>query len=361
MRANNGLKWLCRFKDMVTETLRCVNWAVFCRITTATVTSETAMASKKSEKRIQAAISLVRNGSTYRHASSVTKLPKSTICSRIQAAIPRNQLVQASRSRLDTLTKVVDEMIVSLLIRYAERGLPLRRVHLKEAVSIIMARMLPVRRHLLKFKTLIPCDRFLREKRSPRMLTKRHRDAIEFVKPLCQEGVRFRACNPAVFTHRVSTLEKIIIEHHIDANRIWNCDETDATPQRDVNGNGSSGAYVTRNSTADAKMGNFLNQNRVTILAAVSASGHVAPPLFVFKGVRVPYRVVERRGHWVTETFSDYLPRHSVFRMRAEGGGVDTGNVFVWCTHFIKHVADLTSNNRKVLLILDGYRCPMKV
>ena len=108
-------------------------------------------------------------------------------------------------------------------------------------------------------------------------------------------------------------------------------------------------------------MGNFLNQNRVTILPAVSASGHVAPPLFVFKGVRVPYRVVERSGHWVTETFSDYLPRHSVFGMRAEGGGVDTGNFYVWCTHFVKHVADLTSNNRKVLLILDGYRCHMSV
>ena len=47
--------------------------------------------------------------------------------------------------------------------------------------------------------------------------------------------------------------------------------------------------------------------------------------------------------------------------MRAEGGGVVTGNIYVWCTHFVKHVADLTSNNRKVLLILDGYRCYMSV
>ena len=41
---------------------------------------------------------------------------------------------------------------------------------------------------------------------------------------------------------------------------------------------------------------------------------------------------------------------------------VDSGIFYAWCTHFFKHVMDLTtSNNRNFHLILDGYRCHMSV
>lgn len=109
---------------------------------------------------------------------------------------------------------------------------------------------------------------------------------------------------------------------------MWNCDEIEATPNRDANGNGSSRAYVTRGSTADAKIGNFLNSNRVTMLPAVSAAGQTAPPFFVFKGARVPYRVMERNGKRVVQTFSEVLPRGALFSMREEGGGVDRKTLF---------------------------------
>ena len=39
----------------------------------------------------------------------------------------------------------------------------------------------------------------------------------------------------------------------------------------------------------------------------------------------------------------------------------DSSNFYLWATQFAMHVADLTTNNRKVLLILDGYRSHMSV
>ena len=55
-------------------------------------------------------------------------------------------------SRLDTHKPLEEEMIVTPLIRYAERSLPVRGIHLKEAVGIIVSRVLTVRHRLLKFE-----------------------------------------------------------------------------------------------------------------------------------------------------------------------------------------------------------------
>ena len=163
---------------------------------------EVSMGSKTREPRTQAALNLVRTGSTYRHASAVTKIPKSTICSRVQAANPGSQYIQQTRLRLDTLKTVEEEIIVTLLIRYAERGLSLRRIQLKKASRKIISCMLPVRRRLLKFKNGTHGDRYLRN------FTRKHRGKVRFVKPLRQEVIRFRACNAAVLETHFSTLEK---------------------------------------------------------------------------------------------------------------------------------------------------------
>lgn len=147
----------CKAKPSMTTLSSCYGYSLVHHVLPPS-TSENVMASNIPEMRIPATMILVSNGSTYRHAYSITKIPKSTICSRIQAANPSNQHERASRSRLDTLTKVEEETIVSLLIRYGDRGLPLRRVHLKEAVSAFVSRILPVRRRLLQFKFFIPGD-----------------------------------------------------------------------------------------------------------------------------------------------------------------------------------------------------------
>ena len=85
--------------------------------------------------------------------------------------------------------------------------------------------------------------------------------------------------------HTFCHYQKIIREHQIDASRIWNCDETGATPGCDANGTQNVRVHMTRAGSRDAKIGHFLNTNRVTILLAVSANGATTPPMFVLRAL----------------------------------------------------------------------------
>jgi len=192
-----------------------------------------------------------------------------------------------------------------------------------------------------------------------RNFTNRHHGKLRFVRPLAQEAVRFKAVNSDVLTSHFATLEKVVEQYDIDATRIWNCDETATTPGRDADGKQYSPAYVTRSGSTDVKLGQFVNNNRVTILPAVSASGEQSPALFVFKGVRVPYRSTRHDGVDVVQTYADFLPNESIISRRAEGGGVDGSNFFKWAVVFIEHAKPLTAGGRNVLLIFDGYRSHM--
>lgn len=145
---------------------------------------------KSREKRTQQAIQLVQDGKTYRFDSEVTKIPRSTISSRITSQRLSSQRSKTIRSRLDSLTTTEEELVVTLLIRYAERGMPLRRPVLKEAIAIVVSRMLPVRRRILKFKNSKPGDRYLRD------FVGRHSEKIKFFKPLRQEGSDFKHATP---------------------------------------------------------------------------------------------------------------------------------------------------------------------
>ena len=63
----------------------------------------------------------------------------------------------------------------------------------------------------------------------------------------------------------------------------------------------------------------------------------------------------------MVETYADVLPADALISMRESGGGVDTSNFRLWALHFISAVSHLTENDRKVMLVLDGYRSHMAV
>lgn len=87
----------------------------------STMTKATSRMSR--ERRIQQAIDLVRSGSTYRQAEADTKIPRSTIRNSVRSQ--NTHVTQARHNRLDTLTPLEEELVVTLLIPYAERGMPL--------------------------------------------------------------------------------------------------------------------------------------------------------------------------------------------------------------------------------------------
>ena len=91
-------------------------------------------------------------------------------------------------------------------------------------------------------------------------------------------------------------------------------------------------------------------------MPVISASGETAPPLFVFKGLRLPYRTFLRNGEVRTETSLSKLQCGALAAMREENRGIDTARFMDWGYSFVDYVEPFTQDGRKVLLIYDGYR-----
>ena len=94
----------------------------------------------------------------------------------------------------------------------------------------------------------------------------------------------------------------------LNAEHVWNLDESGISPGRDAKGSTREYRLVRKESEDNTRVPIFLYNNRITIMAAVSAGGVVGPSLWVFKGMRLPYREVIISGSCVTETLSSYLP-----------------------------------------------------
>eukprot|EP00171_Calliarthron_tuberculosum_P006015 IDg6015t1 len=166
---------------------------------------------------------------------------------------------------------------------------------------------------------------------------------------------------PKNLTTHFATLAMLFDKFGFDAQRVWNLDETGATPDKDVNGRSSCRRFLDRRGLQDLKIAEFRRTHRVTMLPAISAAGSVAPPLFVFKGKKIPYREVLLGGKAVVQTYADLLPRHSLLACREDRGSVDSVNFFNWAKVFVESVRDLTAGGCKVLLIYDAYRSHMSL
>ena len=307
-----------------------------------------ALLAKKNASKFERAIAEVKSGNTYRSVSKKYNLSYSTLFRRANGAVQKN-------GRRLALLPREEGLIVSFLLKFAQRGMPLTQLHLREAIKIIVEGMPPARRQALPFKSDGPSQYYIR------IFRKRHASSLSFCKPLRQEAKRFSAVNADVLTKHFSVLEKHISENDLDASRIFNLDEAGTTPEKDITGIAAARRLMPRPGEKDVKMPQFKKLNRVTMMPIVSAAGEAAPPLFVFKGSRVPFRTVLRAGRIVDETPISNLPLRSTVALRQENGGVDTQNFRNWANKFVLFVAELTANDRKVLLIYDGYRAHLSV
>ena len=82
----------------------------------------------------------------------------------------------------------------------------------------------------------------------------------------------------------------------------------------------------------------------------MSATDEAGPPLYVFKGKKLPFREVLLHGRVQVQTYTQLLPRHACIAMREEGGRVDARNFLQWTHRFIESERDLTANGRHMLL-----------
>ena len=294
------------------------------------------------------AVAAIKRGMTYREAAAKHCVKRSTLHARVTSP-PRKRNMKIA------LTNKEEDLLVSFLIKLANRGVPLTQEHLQEAVKILVNGMDPKRRFMLPFRHGVPGRAFLGGFRQ------RHKDKLSFAKPVRQEAIRFSQVNADALTTHFATLDNPIREHDLDSNRIFNLDESGITPDRDMYGITSAKRFMPRSACRDLCTPEFRNLNRVTHMPIISASRACAPPLFVFKGLRLPYRTIVKDGHIVTQTPLYNLPKGSTARTREETGGIDTARFLDWGYSFVEYVEPLTKGGRKVLLIYDGYRAHLSL
>lgn len=255
-----------------------------------------------------------------------------------------------THSRRFALSDEEENVILQSILRFADRGIPLSREHVRDAAHITIERLPAARRESLPFKNSYPGKKWLAS------FYKRHKDQLKFTVPCPQEAERFAAVNANTLTSHFAQLRELVAQNCLDSYRDWNLDETGTTPGRDSTGATKERKFVRRKEGSDFKTASFKNTHRVTVMPCVSAGGEIGPTLYVFKGQKMPYREVVIAGETVVETLATHLPRNSVVTMREKVAGID-GNSFFKCAKiFCDFVRPQTAGGRKVLLTCDGYR-----
>lgn len=297
---------------------------------------------------------VLSHGMVVRKAARKYHIPKSTLQDAIQRQ--RKGIALKKRQGRRAFNVQEEEVIVKTLEQFADHGIPLTRQQAKDVIALFVSNMSAERRHVLPFVNGIPGNHFLRGFYS------RHKERLKFGVPTRQEGRRWASANAETITTHFSRVELIVEKYNIDANRLWNLDETGATPGIDTTGASRRKRFTRRNGASDYRLADFSRCSRASMLACISASGQAGPPLFVFKGAKLPFRdVLTKDGRVITETYATHLPRHSCVAVREEVGGIDAHNFFAWAHHFVESTRDLTANGRKVLLFYDAHRAHMSV
>lgn len=139
---------------------------------------------KRREARIRRAMDDLEGHSTYRGAGTKYRIAKSTLWNRVQRARRPHQTKQNTAFTSDEELKIVE-----LVLRFADKGVPLNRRHLLEAASIVAKTLPDYRREKLPFTNGIPGVRW------GRSFLARHRKALKYAIPDAQEEKRYRAVN----------------------------------------------------------------------------------------------------------------------------------------------------------------------
>ena len=265
------------------------------------------------ENNITRAVEAVKRGTSVRNAADRFKVPKSTLHYRLTTPV---------RQWPGRKTAFIQEekCIVDFVLHYATTGVPLTQRHLCEAISVVLGNLTPARRLTLPFKRDKPSAGYLRTFR------RRHGKVIRFGKPLRQEPKRFRGVNSESLTTHFATIEKLIAEHNIDSSGLFNLVKVGVSPGKDADVQLACRRLTNKSGRQDFIIADFTYENRITMMPIINAESassddDCAPPLFVMKGKRVPYKEVLQNGNVLPETPLSRLPRSSVSATREEKRG----------------------------------------
>lgn len=197
---------------------------------------------------MQLFIEAVRSGVTLREVEKMFRLSRSTVHRHMQRMLNaeagmRSDKQKAGRRR--AFTESEESIVVEMLCRYSDRGVPLGRKQVAEAFAILVVNFSAERRYTLPFRDRRPGKTFLQS------FTLRHRATLRFAKPLMQEGKRYASVNTEALTQHFAVLARIYEDYNLDVTRVWNIDETCGTPVKDVSRSFAARRFMRRHNVAD--------------------------------------------------------------------------------------------------------------
>lgn len=244
-----------------------------------------------------------------------------------------------------------EQNILELVLRFADKGVPLNRHHLCEAAGIFVSTLTEERKSKFRFKNGVPGVRWGLD------FLARHRQVLRYAIPDMQEDKRHRAVNATTLAAHFEQLHELQRKYQFTPERVWNLDETGIGPGRDAKGKIRKPVVLQRDGgKRDAIVPAFSYNDCITFSPCISASGDIGPCMYIFKGSQLPYRQILVDGIVHTQTLTSYLPRSSLVFMRPEVASVDGPSFYQFAQRFTEHVADLTSNGQPVLLTYDACR-----
>lgn len=289
---------------------------------------------------IRAVEDVQNKNKTYRQAQDFYGVPASVICQRLtgkrKTAIDCN-----TRGRKTALSKEVEDILETCLIKRAEYGYPCD----KEEFQNVVKTYIETTGIKTTFKDKKPGDDWYYDflKRHPRLSVK---------KPEHLQKLRKDARKPDIIYSFYEILSKVVNENNLNdiekACFIFNADESGfpSDPSR-IRAIGKKGTPLCRVSGGSGR-------ENTTVLACVAADGSVLPPLIIFKGVAVQARWISDKAFPGTQFAT------------SSNGWMEEPQFFHWITKaFIPHVEKIRREmmlpEQAALLLFDGHASHMSV
>lgn len=173
---------------------------------------------------------------------------------------------------------------------------------------------------------------------------------MRFANPFRQQTRRFRSINAKSFWNQFSTLERLFEDRSIDKKRVYNLCDVGIFPACDfleISCPRRLLQYLRLSTNSRWNFLQFAYYNRETDKPVVSAYREVGAILVVLKGIKLPYRAVEKNGHTIVKTAAEGLPRRSVVVCRGTGRCDDARNFMQLAYDYIYYIKDLAAGDRK--------------
>ena len=302
----------------------------------------------RQERILAACVEKGQNSGLSVHALSIKhKVPYTTLQRAVKSAPTASAVLAASAGcgRKKRLDDHDENIIADTIIEFQANGTPLSRSCVMDLVQVYVRSLSGDRRAACAFHNDRPGKKWLLNflKRHPNLHIKSSVNLkYQRAEAMCPENVaaHFARIRALCSKHRIT-----------DAYQVFNLDESGFSLRGMTHGSRSK-RIVKRGSRPNSREVKWKGKcDHLTMMAVVNAAGQTFTPLFVLPGIKARYR---RRTDGRYETPADFLPGPNYVYMR-ETAGVDSNIFLSWAENFVLETAYMRRNNRKLLLVYDGY------